>query len=358
MSFKDFLYDLATDKTRGPLAGALKVLLLLLSLLYGSVVCILIFVSGLRKVRLACRVISVGNVTLGGTGKTVMVELIADYLKKSGRNVAVLSRGYKKPGSVWAKAPDSYESMGDEPFMLSQKLKDVRVLVGADRVCSAKAAASRYGADTVVLDDGLQQWRIRKDLEIVMLDGANPFGNRRLLPRGILRQPLYTLKYVDVFVVTNAGKADLRSIQDFLLGLNPRAMLLTGEHVYRGIYRLSRKDEIKAVDYLLGQSAALFCGLGNPGSFRNLAAKAGIKETLFFEFPDHYRYSEENIEKMFLECRRKGVSVLVTTEKDAVRIPLAARKRFGENIFILEIALKLKDEDQRFFNRLQHIYLA
>ncbi len=356
MNLREYLYNLATDKTQGVISALIKFLLYPVSLVYGLLVIALSGWWASRKTRLGCKVISVGNITLGGTGKTVMVERIAGYLQKNGHKVAVLSRGYKRPGSFAVKLAPGYEIMGDEPFMISQKLPDVLVLVDSDRVRSAKSAIAGYGADTVILDDGFQQWRIKKDLEIVMLDGMNPFGNRQLLPRGILRQPLFALKTADVFVLTNTGKADLSKTLELLSRVNSRAILLEAEHTASSIFRLSRKDELLAADYLAGQSVALFCGLGNPDSFRNLAGKLGLKEGLFFEFPDHYRYEEEDIEKIVNQCRQKGLTALVTTEKDAVRIPLAARKRFGEDIFVLAIELKFKDEEQRFFDRLLHIY--
>ncbi len=356
MSFQDSLYDLATDKTNGVIASVVKFFLFLLSLIYGLAVNILIFSYGIKKTRLACRVISVGNITLGGTGKTVMVELIANYLRKLGHKTAILSRGYKKPALSEAQSLPGYETMGDEAFMMFEKLKDVPILVDSDRVRSAKTAIAEYAVDAVILDDGFQQWRIKKDLEIVMLDGVNPFGNRRLLPRGILRQPLYTLKDADVFVLTNAGSTDLSPTRKFLSRINARALILEAEHAASGIFRLSRKGELLAPDFLKGQAAALFCGLGNPDSFRDLARKSGLKEELFFKFPDHYRYYEEDLEKRFKESGQKNIRVLDTTEKDAVRIPRASRERFGENIFVLAAELKFKDEEQRFFNRLLRVY--
>jgi tetraacyldisaccharide 4'-kinase len=353
---REYLYNLATDKTQGLPDALIKFLLYLLSLVYGFLILVLSGWCSLRKIRLGCKVISVGNVTLGGTGKTVMVERIAGYLQKNDHKVAVLSRGYKRPGSKAIKSAPGYETMGDEPFMISQKLPGVLVLVDPDRVRSAKAAVAVHGMDTVILDDGFQQWRIKKDLEIVMLDGKNPFGNQHLLPRGILRQPLFTLKNADLFVLTNTGKADLSKTREMLLRINPRAIFLEAEHTVNGLSRLSRKEEGLSADYLAGQEVALFCGLGNPDSFRNLAGKLGLKEGLFFEFPDHYRYQEEDIEKIVNQSRQKGISVMVTTEKDAVRIPLAARKRFGEDIFVLAVELKFKDEEQRFLDRLLDIY--
>ncbi|MFH0827590.1 MAG: tetraacyldisaccharide 4'-kinase [Candidatus Omnitrophota bacterium] len=358
MRLQEYLYGLATDKISGGVAGILKGILLFLSLIYGLAVCFLIFWNNLRKKKLPCKVISVGNITLGGTGKTMMVELIAGYLKSRGHKPAILSRGYKKPRAYSVKLLPGYEAMGDEPFMMWEKFQNVPVLVDPDRIRSAKAAVAGHAADTVILDDGFQQWRVKKDLEIVMLDGVNPFGNRRLLPRGILRQPMFTLKGADVFVLINSGAADLGPLKKNLSIVNSHALILEAERSAKGVFRLSRKKEILPFDFLKGRDAALFCGLGNPESFRESARKIGVKEGMFFEFPDHYRYDEEDLEKMVKESGKKNISILVTTEKDAVRIPLAARKRFGENIFVLAVELKFKDEEQRFFDRLLRVYPA
>lgn len=358
MRLQEYLYGLATDKISGVAAGILKGILLFLSLIYGLTVCFLIFWNNMRKKQLPCKVISVGNITLGGTGKTMMVELIANYLKTRGHKPAILSRGYKKPRLYSAKLLPGYETMGDEPFMMWEKFQNVPVLVDPDRIRSAKAAVAGHAADTVILDDGFQQWWVKKDLEIVMLDGVNPFGNRRLLPRGILRQPMFTLKGADVFVLINSGAADLGPLKRNLSIVNSHALILEVERSAKGVFRLSRKKEILPFDFLKGRDAALFCGLGNPESFRESARKIGVKEGMFFEFPDHYRYYEEDLEKMIKESGKKNISILVTTEKDSVRIPLAARKRFGENIFVLAVELKFKDEEQRFFDRLLRVYPA
>ena len=356
MSLQDYLYGLATDKTTSLAATAAKAILFILSLIYGLAISILIFVCGFIKTRLPCRVISVGNITLGGTGKTVMVELIVNYLKKLGHKTAVLSRGYKRPRVTSAKSQPGYETMGDEPFMMLEKLQDVPVLVDPNRVRSAKTALAEYKADTVILDDGFQQWRIKKDLEIVMLDGAVPFGNFRVLPRGLLRQPVYTLKAADVIVLTDPGSADLNSTRKLLHRINPRALVVQAQHSAKAVFCLSRKSKTLGVDFLKGKTAAVFCGLGNPDSFRSLLRENGLREGVFFRFPDHYRYDEDDLERIFQQASLKGIRLLITTEKDAVRIPLAARKRFGEDIFILEVELKIKDEEQRFFDRLQRIY--
>jgi len=180
---KKYLYNLATDRTCGFAQDLIKACLFVLSGIYGLIIKTLLFFSGLNSVRLNCKVISVGNITLGGTGKTSLVALIAECLRAQGHKVAILTRGYKKPLGNIDRESKSYQSMGDEPYMLSLKLKDIPVIVDKDRLRSAGRAIKEFARDTVILDDGFQQWRIAKDLDVVTLDAINPWGNQMLIPQ-------------------------------------------------------------------------------------------------------------------------------------------------------------------------------
>ena len=152
-----YFLAIATDKKQGFLASIIKFILYLLSLFYGLVIRTFIFYHGFWPYQAGCRVISVGNITLGGTGKTSLVEYIAKYLKSQGHKVAVLSRGYKRKITSYELRVTSYENMGDEPYMLSRNLKDIPVIVNKDRVEAIKKAVADFGVDTVILDDGFQQ---------------------------------------------------------------------------------------------------------------------------------------------------------------------------------------------------------
>jgi tetraacyldisaccharide 4'-kinase len=352
VNLKELLYNLATDKSQGALARALKFFLWLLSFVYGLVVRSLVLFYQLKPAKLGCKVISVGNITLGGTGKTVLVEAIARYLKQKGYKVAILSRGYKR-------AQSEYQKMGDEPLMLEQNLKDVPVLVDADRIRAAKRAMRDYKVDTVILDDGFQQWRIKKDFDIVTIDAASGFSNRHMLPRGILREPLSSLKRADVFVLTNTDlNPDTRKIKDYLVRLNPSALTLESIHSPSGFYRIDKKEEVLDIKLLKGRSVALLCAIGNPQSFQNTIAQCGINISLSFRFPDHHHYSRQELENITQETKKKNIQTLITTEKDAVKLADLEIHPLGLDILVLHIEIKIKNNEQEFYNRLLRIYSA
>lgn len=298
--------------------------------------------------RLNCKVISVGNITLGGTGKTSLVEFVARYLKQRGHKVAILTRGYKRKTSNFELRTSNYETMGDEPCMLLNKLGDIPVIVDADRIRGAKRAIEEHSADTVILDDGFQQWRIIKNLEIVAIDTTNPFGNRHMIPRGILREPLSSLKRADIFVLTktNLGK-DVEAIRDYLSKLNPESIIIESQHLPIVFYNINNPEEVLNIDILKGKSAALFSGIGDPASFENTVAGLGIKPALTFRFIDHHRYTKEDLDKIFAAAQEKNINTVITTEKDAVRLAPRQAATGNRQIFVLRIELKVtKNEDE------------
>lgn len=345
---REYLYNLATDKNQGFLPSFLKILLLLSSFLYGAVIRGLILFYKLRPVKLPCKVISIGNITLGGTGKTSLVELISRYLKSKGRNVAVLSRGYKRLA----------EEMGDEPSMLSKNLGDIPVIVGHDRVRAGQRAVKEYAADTVILDDGMQQWRIKKDLEIVTLSSLQGFGNRHMLPRGILRQPLSSLKSADIFVLTKTDlAASLNSIKDYLNKVKPLSPVIESVHEALGFYDIDEPDKLFGPDHLKGKAAAIFSGIGEPDSFKKLIANLGVDIGLELRFGDHHNFTEEDLEAIASQARALDLNTVVTTEKDAARLTGEKLRSFkGFKVLVLRVALKITKNEESLFSRLLGLY--
>ncbi len=346
---KRYLYSLATDKSKGFIAGIIKLFLFVVSIIYGLVIRALIFVYRLSPYRLncKCKVISVGNITLGGTGKTSLVEVIAGYLKQQGHKVVILTRGYKRIHP---------ETMGDEPYMLQMNLKDIPVIVDADRIRSGNRAIRDYEADTVIFDDGLQQWRIKKDLEIVTIDATNPFGNRHMIPRGILREPLSSLKRADVFVLTKTNlNAGIDSIKDILNKLNPKGSIIESIHQPRGFCNINKPDELFDAEILKGKTVTLFSGIGDPDSFENLIVGLGIQVGLSFRFGDHHNYTRQDLDKIIKNSKDENIDTVITTQKDAARLYNLRLTTYGSQLLVLRIELVIKDE-QRFYNRLLNLY--
>ncbi|MDD4939809.1 MAG: tetraacyldisaccharide 4'-kinase [Candidatus Omnitrophica bacterium] len=359
-----YLHDLATDRRKGFLAGTIKSFLYPASLIYGLAVRALTFIYRLKPRALGCKVISAGNITLGGTGKTSLVLLIARYLKENGHKVAIVSRGYKRQipnpclsGRQAKSRIPNEEAMGDEPAMLKMNLKDVPVIVDADRICGARIAVRDFGADTVILDDGFQQWRLKKDLDIVAIDAVYLFGNRRLIPRGILREPLSSLKRADMFILTKSDLApNNKDIKEYLNSINPAAPVLGSIHSPVGFYRMDKQDELLNINSLRGKTAVLFSGIGDPGSFEKLIKNLGIRVEFSFRFRDHHNYTRKDLDNITRCSEEKNTDAIITTEKDAVRIRNSRLTAPGSGLLYLRVELKITDNEQEFHNRLLRLY--
>ena len=292
-----------------------------------------------RRFPLGCQVISVGNITAGGTGKTPVVEIFARELQKSGRRVAILSRGYRKRELPWyrrlfeGKTPprivsdskalllDS-EMGGDEPYMLAKNLPGVAVLVDKNRVKSGRYAVKRFNCDTLILDDGFQYWKLQHMLEVVLVDKTNPFGNGHILPRGVLREPVRSLKRADVIFITksNGESAELRQQ---IRGLNRTAEIIECCHQPRYLQNVYT-DEHLPLEWLKGKTLSSLAGIAVPQSFENSLRALGAKVIHCVKYADHHRYSEEEIVDVLNRAADYKTDALLTTEKDAVRFPRLA----------------------------------
>jgi tetraacyldisaccharide 4'-kinase len=354
----NYLYNLATDGKNGLIDRILKFFLFILSLIYGVAVKLLILFYSLRPAKFACKVISVGNITLGGTGKTSLVEIIARYLKDNGRRVAIISRGYgrRKAGS---RQQTNYLNMGDEPYMLVLRLKDVPVIVDPNRTRAIKSAIKKYGVDTVILDDGFQQWKIKKDLDIVVMRHNNPFGNRCLVPRGILREPISSLKRAGIFVV-NRTDADNSSddLKKLLSGINPAALIFEAIHKPLGFYKIDQPEIILMPEDIKARVVVTLSGIGNPAAFEDLIKRQGLAIGLSFKFADHFRYEEKDLKAVFKQAQEHHIDTIITTEKDAVRIRSINFGNYPVKIFVLKVKLEIIKDEERFYHRLLKLYPA
>jgi tetraacyldisaccharide 4'-kinase len=337
-----YLYSLAKDKKNDFLSNLIKKLLYLLSLLYELIIRLIRNFKIKRAYRFSCKLISVGNIVLGGTGKTPLVEYLANFLKREGKKIAILSRGYAQG-----------QNLNDEPKMLKDNLKDIPIIVDKDRLRAIQRAIRDYKVDTVILDDGFQQWQIKKDLEIVTIDVTNPFGNGKLIPRGILREPLDGLKRAQIIVLTKTNlNPDTLDLKVFLEGINPYFFIFEAEYLPLGFYRLNQRELI-SFSFFKDKKVILFSGIAEPDSFEELILNMDIAVKEHIVFPDHHFYRKIDIEKIKAEGKRNNTNIFITTQKDAVRLKDFALSDM--EIYVLKITLKI-NEEENFFKRILSIY--
>ncbi len=284
-----------------------------------------------KQIKLPAPVISIGNLSVGGTGKSPLTIWTCEFLQKIGLHPAVLSRGYARRGRSPGLVPsldNPFEIsglFGDEPVMISEYLPSVPVWVESNRVASGMAALERGGVDVLVLDDGFQHLGLYRDLDIVLLDCRNAFGNGFVLPAGPLREPPSSLKRADALVITHAGEdGDAAALGDKLRGLFPGIPVFACGHTLRGI-SLTKGEPLFPLFSLLDLKAVIFSGIARPEGFFNDLEKAGLRICDSLSFPDHHRYTTGDFSKIFGSASKFGAEVIITTAKDAIRIPLPYR---------------------------------
>jgi tetraacyldisaccharide 4'-kinase len=275
--------------------------------------------------RLPCVVISIGNVTVGGTGKTPLTSHVAGLLRDLGYRVAVASRGYRRRDS---RAPllvsdgrrilaDAL-SAGDEPYLIARDNPSVPVAVGADRVAAARLLMTASSPEVLLLDDAFQHRRIARDLDVVLVDGRDPWGNGRMLPRGPLREPIASIRRADACVVTRTNGRTPDDLVSALERFNPEVALFHCRLEPRVFVKAD--GESIAPGSLKGFSAYAFSGIARPERFEDDLRGLGVRLAGSRRFPDHHPFRRRDLEEIALEARRCGAQVLVTTEKDLVRI--------------------------------------
>jgi len=302
----------------------------------------------LRDKTLGVQVIAIGNLTVGGTGKTPVVEKFARELRDAGRNVAILSRGYRsKPVPIHTRFLNKIllredhtpprivsdgksllldsEMAGDEPYMLASNLKDVVVLVDKDRVKSGRYAIEKFGCDTLLLDDGFQYWDLRgRRHDVVLIDRQQPFGNEHLLPRGTLREPPSHLARAHTIFITKSD-GQTAGLRERIARLNSTAAVI--ECVHQPLYFEDVfTGERKGLDLLAGKSVASLSGIAQPESFEQSLVKLGGELVYSKRFADHHRFTQQEILNAINRAKKRQAEIIVTTQKDAVRFPKIDRR--------------------------------
>jgi len=282
--------------------------------------------TGARHVhKVSVPVISVGNITVGGTGKTPFTIYLADHFLNAGKNPAVLIRGYGD----------------DEHRMLRDELPDVPVLVGQNRAKSANAAV-RTGSDVLILDDGFQHRRVSRDLNILLLDSAAPFGNGCLLPRGILREPVPSLKRADMIVLVKSDRISAEEKEKLvgrLADLAPEIPVAVARH--KPVFFADVTGMAYSPEDLKGKRMCLVSGIADPGYFALQVKRLGGMISTRFDFTDHHGYTQKDIDRIRAQCSRDKIDAIVVTKKDYVKMRELDLSRIEEKIFILHIVIEI-----------------
>jgi tetraacyldisaccharide 4'-kinase len=344
--FERYAVDVILERREGGRANALKFVLGGLARLYERAVQTRLGLYRRRLLRaqeLGCPVVSIGNLTVGGTGKTPVAEMLARELQLRGRRVAILSRGYKsvprpfmqRLRSRLSKNLDLFpprivsdgdqvlldsRRAGDEPHMLAKNLPGVCVLVDKDRVKSGLHALRHFDSDLLLLDDGLQYQRLRHRLDIVLIDRQSPFGNEHLLPRGTLREPPGNLRRASYIIVTRCGAEPDDKLLARLRRLNRTAAIIECNHAPRH-WEDIRTGAKFPLDHLRGRHVGAMSGIARPESFEEGVRELGAIVEITKAFADHHRFTKKEILRFLEWCDRRSLDALVTTEKDAVRFP-------------------------------------
>jgi len=345
----------------------LAILLSIISVMYGCVVRLRnrFYSWGLLKSKkLSCPVLSVGNITVGGTGKTPMVIFIARFLSQLGYNVAVLSRGYRgrleKTGGVISDGKSAlvgFDDAGDEPLMIASHLKDIPVLAGKRRFNMGLIAQQKFKSNLIILDDAFQHHQLRKDVNLVLLDSLRPFGNWHIFPRGILREPVRELARGDAFIMTRSdltarSESSICSRRNVNKNKFPERPIFRTCHtpyhfkVDKGsVFHLEDiKSDALSEDFeiLNNKKILAFSGIAGNHHFRITIEKTRCLLSGFMDFPDHYHYTKNDVDRILLKSKKLNVDYIVTTEKDYMRV--YHRLPWPNDLIVVGVKISFEDE--------------
>jgi tetraacyldisaccharide 4'-kinase len=314
----------------------------------------------IKSYRLPCIVISIGNLTAGGTGKTPMTIYLARLCQRLGYRSVIVCRGYKgqasEQGGIVSDGQTvrmSYADAGDEPLMIARLLRDIPVVIGRSRYKAGCLAISQFAPDVIILDDGFQHLSLMRDINIILLDYARPFGNAHLLPRGPLREPLQTLKRADTCILTRCdGKPSVnhdkvRQKINLLCGCQPLFKTIHSP-IIRGIVPAGTTSPDRLVTNMKIETENIavyaFCGLAHNADFRQTLKQLGFQTVGFSGFPDHYAYTDRDIDTIKTAVITCEAELIVTSDKDYTRLDSSIK--WPADLVVIGVEIKSKGDDR------------
>jgi tetraacyldisaccharide 4'-kinase len=297
-------------------------------------------------------VISVGNITTGGTGKTPLEIYLVYLLKEMNLKPLLLSRGYggksKKPMAMTGYEVSAMDSAPDEVEMISKRFPDLPIGFGKDRITAYNLALRKYEFDIVILDDGFQHLQINRDLDIIILDAQRPYGSGRMLPSGNLREPKSVLKFADLLILNQKAHDRVRHAK--MAEISSKYDLPLGIYEIIGIKALRSAESCKAESFK-GMKCGLITAIGGSESFVELMEGVGLKPEEIFRFRDHYDFTEADLREVEKECHDSGIKCLFTTEKDAVKLERISFEK--PDVYIIQIGFSLINGAEKLKQRIR-----
>ena len=321
-----------------------------------------------RQAWLDAVVISLGNITVGGTGKTPAACMLAQRLQREGYRVALLNRGYRSQkehdGAVMSDGRQvllSAAEGGDEACLMARSLPGIPVVIGRERRRSGQIAIEQFGSQVLLLDDGFQHWQLHRDLDIVLVDATNPFGNGKVLPRGILREPMEHLNRAGLFLITKCDQASREAIDavySTLQAYNPDAPIAESVHRAKWCISFSDWNGMKGRENCQalpkGTKAVAVSALGNPASFEQTIRSFGYDVVQALRYDDHHHYETDDMAAMKKAADAAG-AVLITTEKDAVKLNPEWIRQYDLPLYVLGISLEITRGGEQIDKVLRHV---
>ena len=369
---RDYLLRVINGKEDDYKAKVVRILLNLLAFIYRGLLKlrVLVYKLGIKKSKDLCsKVISIGNITVGGTGKTPLVKFLATEFKENNLKSVILTRGYKSDNKdALTVVSDGQEVLvdanqaGDEAYLLARHLEDVPVIAGKQRSLTGDYACRKFEPDFIILDDGFQHWQLNRDYDIVVIDGTNPFSNGALLPAGLLREPIISLKRAHAFVITKTDQITGKKVAEIkqeIRDYNSDAVIITTRHRpgYLRDIGCSKHEKIELKD----KRVVAVSGIGNPESFTETLTSLEAEVVKHFKFADHYQYDTDDIMEIYTTATTEDIDMIITTEKDAVSIETADFSEIvkGELPFkVLGIEIEILDSRAKFLELLEDLEVS